>query len=529
MSRSRVLVADKVATEGVDFLRDQPDIEVDFAPGLDPDALRERIRGARGLIVRSGVQVDADLLGAADELRVVGRAGIGVDNIDLATATERGVVVLNTPDANARTTAELTVAHILGISRHLQQADASVRGRKWQRAQFVGTEVSGKTVGVVGFGTIGRIVAGLCRGLGMRVVAYDPFVTAEVFSKAGVEPLELDTLVRAADYVTLHCPLNDKTRGLIDERRIGLMKPGARLINCARGGLVEEQALYDALESGRLAGAALDVYEEEPPFASPLLDLANVSLTPHLGASTEEAQIAVGVEIARLVVEYLRTDEAVSAVNLPPVSSDTARRLRPYLLLANRLGRLVGLLAQSPIRELEVSLRGRASELDGHPLVREALVGLLGRRLSQPVNRVNALHVAKRQGIATKESRSTETHQYLTLIELTAHTAHGTVSVAGTLYDERHPRLVRFDGHEVEAFLQGHLLVTVHADQPGVVGDLGVALASEELNISRMQLAAGTRESPAMAVLEVSQPVSPEAMGRIRALDAIEWAAQITL
>ncbi len=529
MSDARVLVADRVAEEGVTYLRGEPGIEVDYAPGLDASALRERIRQADALIVRSGVQVDADLLGAAERLRVVGRAGIGVDNIDLAAATERGVVVLNTPDANARTTTELTVAHILALSRHLPHAHASVRGKEWNRSAFVGTEVAGKTVGVVGFGTIGRIVASLCRGLGMEVVAYDPFVTPEVFEKAAVTAIDMDGLLAVADYVTLHCPLNDKTRGLIDAERIGRMRVGARLINCARGGIVDERALYEALTDGRLAGAALDVYEQEPPAASPLIDLPNVTLTPHLGASTEEAQIAVGLEIARMVVEFLRTGEALNAVNLPPISTETARRLRPYLELACRLGRLTSLIVPGPIQAIELSLHGRAAELDSHPLTREAIVGLLGDRLSAPINRVNAMHVARRQGISVTESRSDETPQYLSLLRLTARTGERDVSLAGTLFDERHPRLVLIDGHDIEAFLTGHLLITAHLDQPGVVGDLGAVLGAENVNISRMQLGAGPPDGLAMAVLEVSRPLSHAVMSRLNTVRGIKWAAQITL
>ncbi len=529
MSGHRVLVADRVAEEGLTYLRGLPGIVVDYAPGLTPAELQERIREADALIVRSGVQVDAHLLEAAKRLQVVGRAGIGVDNIDLAAATERGVVVLNTPDANARTTAELTVAHILAVSRHLPHAHASVRGKEWNRSAFVGTEVAGKTIGIVGFGTIGRIVALLCRGIGMHVVAYDPYVTEEVFEKAGVTQIDLDGLLAVSDYVTLHCPLNEKTRGLIDAERIGRMRVGARVINCARGGLVDERALFEALTDGRLAGAALDVYEAEPPSDSPLLDLPNVTLTPHLGASTEEAQIAVGVEIARLVVEFLNTGEALSAVNLPPISSETARRLRPYLELSCRLGRLASLIVPGPIQRIELSLQGRAAELDSHPLTREAIVGLLRDRLSAPINRVNAMHVARRQGISVTESRSAETQQYLSLVRLTARTAERDVSLAGTLYDERHPRLVLLDGHDIEAFLQGHLLITSHADQPGVVGDLGAVLGAENVNISRMQLGAGPPDGLAMAVLEVSGPLSDAVMHRIHTLRGIRWAAQISL
>ncbi|MCC7412589.1 MAG: phosphoglycerate dehydrogenase [Gammaproteobacteria bacterium] len=529
MSRKKVFVADSIADEGVQYLRAQPDIEVDFAPGLDAAAVAARMTDVQALIVRSAVKVTAGIIAAGGSLRVIGRAGIGVDNIDTEAATDHGVVVMNTPDANATTTAELAVAHLLSLSRHLQRADASVRAGEWKRSAFVGAEVSGKTVGIVGYGTIGRIVAVRCQGLKMRVVAYDPFVTREMFVNDGVEAIELDALLTQADYVTIHCPLNDKTRNLIDAAQLETMKPDARIINCARGGIVNEQALYDALAAGRIAGAALDVFEVEPPKGSPLLGLANVVFTPHIGASTAEAQVAVGVEIAKQVVTYLRTGEPINAVNLPPISSETLRRLRPYQELAHRLGRLLDLMLPQPIEHVELSLHGRAAELDSHPLVAEAMVGLLGTRLSSPVNRVNALHVARRQGIGITESRTEETHGYVTLIKLSARANGEQVSLAGTLFDERHPRLVRINDYEIEAFLEGNLLLTRHADQPGVIGALGGILGDEKVNISRMQLGMVPGSDKAVAVLEISRPLPEPVLARIAALPAVGKVGQISL
>lgn len=529
MTTKKVFVADKVADAGVAFLREQPGLQIDFTPGLDAEGIKEHLRGAEALIVRSAVQVSAEVIAAADKLKVIGRAGIGVDNIDVDAATERGIVVMNTPDANATTTAELALAHMLSLSRHLPRADASVRAGKWQRSAFVGAEIAGKTVGVIGFGTIGRIAASRCLGLKMRVLAYDPFVTREVFEQEGVEQADLYALLAQADYVTLHCPLNDKTRDLIDAGRIARMKAGARIINCARGGIVNEAALAEALRSGHLAGAALDVFEREPPAGSPLLELPNVVFTPHIGASTAEAQVAVGVEIARQVATYLRTGEAINAVNLPPISSETLRRLRPYQELACRLGRLLALMLPTPIERVELSLHGRAAELDSHPIAAEAIVGLLRERLSSPVNRINALHVARRQGIVLTESRTEETHGYVTLVRLRAHSNGEQVTLAGTLFDERHPRLVRINDYEIEAFLEGNLLLTRHADQPGVVGALGCILGEQQVNIGRMQLGMVPGGDKAVAVLEISQPLSEALMERIAAIPAISKVAQISL
>lgn len=529
MSKKRVFVADNIAEAGVAYLREQPDLEVDFAPGLERAALEEHVREADALVVRSAVKVTADVLAKARRLKVIGRAGIGVDNIDVEAATERGVVVLNTPDANATTTAELAVAHLMSLSRHLPRADASVRAGEWKRSAFVGTEVTGKTVGIIGYGTIGRIVANRCCGLKMRVVAHDPFVTREVFEQDGVEPLELDDLLAQADYVTLHCPLTEKTRGLLDAERLARMKRGARLVNCARGGIVDEAALAEALACGHIAGAALDVFEREPPEGSPVLAQPNAVFTPHLGASTAEAQVAVGVEIARQIAVYLRTGEPINAVNLPPISSETLRRLRPYQSLACRLGRLLALMMPAPIERIEVSLHGRAAELDSHPVAAEAVVGLLQARLDAPVNRVNALHIARRQGIQVVESRTEETQGYLTLVKVSARGEADSVTLAGTLFDELHPRLVRVNDYEIEAFLEGNLLLTRHFDRPGVVGALGAILGEQDVNISRMQLGIAPGTDKAIAVLEISRPLSDDIMRRIGEIPAITKVAQISL
>jgi D-3-phosphoglycerate dehydrogenase len=525
----KVLVADNIAQEGVDYLRAQPGLDVEFAPGLSPEELQARIKTADALVVRSAVQVNAPLMQAAQRLTVIGRAGIGVDNIDVETATERGIVVMNTPDANATTAAELALAHLLSLSRHLPRADASVRAGEWKRAQFIGAEITGKTVGVVGYGTIGRIVAARCLGLKMRVIAYDPFVTRAVFEDDGIEPMDLDGMLGMADYVTIHCPLVDKTRHLFDAARIGRMKPGARLIHCARGGIVDEAALYEALKSGHLAGAALDVFEQEPPKESPLFTLPNIVFTPHIGASTVEAQFAVGVEIARQIATFFQTGEAMSAINLPRIPSEALRRLRPYQELAYRLGRLLNLMLPTPFKHVGLSLHGRATELNAQPLLAEAVVGLLQDRLSSPVNRINALNVAKRQGIHINESRNEETHGYLTLVTLTAVADDERVSLAGTLFDEQHPRLVRINSHEIEAVLQGHILFMRHADQPGVVGQLGTILGENQVNISRMQMGSVPGTDRAVALLEISRPLSGEIMSRIAAIPAISKVGQISL
>jgi D-3-phosphoglycerate dehydrogenase len=526
----RIFVADQIAHEGVEFLRSQAGLEVDFTTGLDVAGVIERVRDCEALIVRSATRVTAEIIAAAPRLRVIGRAGIGVDNIDVEAATERGIVVLNTPDANATTTAELAVAHIMSLSRHLPAADASTRAGKWERSKYMGTELTGKTVGIIGYGTIGRIVASRCLGLKMHVVTYDPYVTREVVEDDGVECMGLDELLETADYVTLHCPLNDSTRNLIDAQRFARMKAGARLVNCARGGIVDEAALHEALRTGRLAGAALDVFEQEPPAGSPLLALPNVVMSPHLGASTTEAQVATGVEIARQVAAFLQSGEAVNAVNLPSVSAEEMRRLRPYQELAVRLGRLLAMMLPGPIGKVEVSLLGRAAELDAHAIAVEALVGLLNERLSVPVNPVNACHNARRQGISLTESRSEQSHGYLTLVRVIGHGDDSrSVTLEGTLFDEQHLRLVRVNDYELEAFLEGNLLLTLHEDRPGVVGALGALLGNANVNISRMQLGLAPAVCRALAVLEISERLSEALLAQIAAIPAICEVHQITM
>jgi D-3-phosphoglycerate dehydrogenase len=524
-----ILVADRIADEGVDYLSGLRGFEVDFAPGLSETELISRIEHYDGLIVRSATQVTRPLIEAAVNLKVIGRAGIGVDNIDVEAATERGMLVLNTPDANATTTAELAVAHILSLSRQLPAADRSVRAGKWERNRFVGTELAGKIAGVIGYGTIGRIVANRLRGLRMKVLAHDPFVTGEVMEEDGVVPATLDEVVSQSDYLTLHCPLVAATRNLINAERIAAMKVGARIINCARGGLIDEQALYQALTDGRLAGAALDVFEHEPPAESSLLTLDNIVLTPHLGASTIEAQLAVGVEIARQVAAFLHDGAATNAVNLPPVSSEVLQRLRPYQGLACRLGRLLTLMLPEPICTMRVCLNGAIADLDIRPIASEALGGLLEGRLSGPLNRVNASHLARRQGIVLEEAVSCESHDYVSTVNVSATSKDKTVEVVGTLFDERHPRLVRVNRYEFESPLEGNLLITQHQDRPGVVGALGEVLGSESINISRMQVGVAPDNDRAIAILAISRPLDDAVMTRIKSIPAIIKAIQLSL
>ncbi len=525
----RVLVADKIAPEGIAHLEAQPGLAVEVVTGLDEDGLCAAVRGCAAVIVRSASRVTARVLAAGDSLEVVGRAGIGVDNIDVARATERGVVVLNTPDANATTTAELTIAHLLSLSRNLPRADRSVRDGKWERSALTGVEVAGKTLGIVGFGTIGRLVAARAKGLRMDLLVHDPFVTAEVIEQAGGEPADLDRLLAEADYVTLHCPVTPATRGMVGEAQLAAMKPGARLINCARGGLVQEEALAAALRAGRLAGAALDVFADEPPTGSPLLELENVVFTPHLGASTREAQVAVGVEIARQVAVYLATGEPIHAVNLPAVSAELLARLRPFGTLARGLGRLLDVLAGGPLEQVELTMAGGPADVRPTQVATEALVGLLGTRFDVPVNQVNAGHLARQQGIGLTAARSDDAGDYRTLLTLVGSGPAGTVTVAGTLFDEHLPRLVRIDDFDIEAVLEGPLLLTHHEDRPGVVAGVGSVLAGVGRNIARMHLGPVGDGGRAMAVIGLDAPADAATLQALARVPSVLAVHQVDL
>ncbi|MGR9099517.1 MAG: phosphoglycerate dehydrogenase [Gammaproteobacteria bacterium] len=525
----KILIADKLSEAGINFLNEQPNIRVHIETGLTEDQLCQIIGEYDALLIRSGAKVTKKVLQAGVNLKVVGRAGIGVDNVDVRAATELGVIVMNTPDANATTTAELAIAHMMSLSRHLPVADRSIRAGLWERNKLMGTELAYKTLGVFGFGTIGRIVSQRALGLKMRVIAYDPFVTAEMFEELGVEPVSFDELISDSDYLTLHCPLNDKTRNAIGEEQITKMKKGARIINCARGGLIDETALYNALKNGHLAGAALDVYANEPPKDSPLMELENIVFTPHLGASTHEAQVAVSVEIARQVVTYLNTGEAVNALNLPRLSAEELKKCRPFMKLAAILGRVMANLATMPIESIEIALFGKAADVDFHPISVEALVGVLSCQLSIPVNRVNAVDLAKRQGISLTESRTEETHDYLSLIRLTGKYGNQSLSLSGTLLGDRHPRLVWIDDYEIEVIPEGTLLVTRHEDKPGVIAALGAVLGNANVNISRMQVGLANKKNEAMAVISISSPVNEKLMAAICDIPAVHTATQIEL
>ncbi len=512
----RVLISDKVSPRAVEVLRESG-IEADLRTGLDEDELIAVIGDYDGLIVRSATKVTARLLEAARSLKVIGRAGIGVDNIDLEAATQRGIVVMNTPTGNAVTTAEHAIALMFALARKIPEADRSTQAGKWEKSRFMGVEITNKTLGIAGCGNIGSIVADRARGLRMQVIAYDPFLPPERAAALGVERVDKDELLARSDFLTLHLPLTEATRNFIDREAIARMKPGIRLIDCARGGLVDEAALREALESGHVAGAALDVFSVEPARENVLFGAPNFVATPHLGASTTEAQENVALEVARQVSDYLLTGAVVNAVNTPSISAEEASELRPCMVLAEQLGSFIGQVAETSLQSVTVEYAGQVAGVNTGLLTNVVLQGLLKRWL-ETVNYVNAPVFARERGIVVKEIRQEECADYQSTITLTVSTERQTRTVVGTLYAGDKPRIVRVQEVPVEAELGPHMLYIRNRDRPGLIGRLGTLLAEAGVNIATFHLGRTEPGGDALALVQVDQPISEETLKRIRAL-----------
>jgi D-3-phosphoglycerate dehydrogenase / 2-oxoglutarate reductase len=503
---ARVLIADELSPAAVAVLEERG-ILVDVRPGLAEADLAAVVGDYDGLAVRSATKVTARVLDAAGNLKVIGRAGIGVDNIDLAAATGRGVVVMNTPFGNSVTTAEHALALMLALARRVPAADRSTRAGKWEKSRFVGTELAGKVLGLMGCGNIGAIVADRAQGLKMRVIAYDPYLAPERALDLGVERVSFDDLLARADLISLHAPLTDSTRNMLDRAALASTKPGVRIVNCARGGLIDEAALYDAIRSGHVAGAALDVFAEEPARGSPLFELDEVVVTPHLGASTAEAQEKVAVQIAEQIADYLTTGAVVNALNLPSISAEEAPRLRPYLTLAQQLGSFAGQLTETGLRAVTVTYAGQVAQLNTQPLTAALLQGLLAPWLAS-VNVVNAPVVARARNIAVTTVHREQAEGYQTLIRLAVETERGERTVAGTLFHEERPRVIEVNGIETEAQLGPHMLYVRNEDKPGIIGALGKTLGDAGINIATFHLGRSRPGGEAIALVLIDQPLS---------------------
>ncbi|MGH9941215.1 MAG: phosphoglycerate dehydrogenase [Pyrinomonadaceae bacterium] len=530
MGDIRILVSDDVSESGLEPLR-TAGFTVDKRTGLKPEELRELLPAYDGLIVRSETKVTAPLLDAATGLRAIGRAGVGVDNIDVPAATARGVVVMNAPDGNTMTTAEHAVALLLALARHLPAGNASLRAGRWERKKFVGVELRGKTLGIIGLGRIGRVVACRAQGFEMKVLAYDPFVTPEQARDAEIELASLEEVCRRADFLTVHTPLTAETRGIIGAGELSLMKPDARVINCARGGLVDEQALYVAIKENRIAGAAFDVFEQEPPPADhPLLQLEQVIATPHLGASTKEAQEGVAVTVAEQMRDYFLTGALRGAVNAPALGAHELNVLQPYIDLAYRLGRFQAQLLDEAVREVRIEYAGEVAELDAAPVTRSFLAGLL-RDVSARVNSVNAFHIAEERGIKVTSSYE-RGGVSPSAVNTRAVTAHGhEQSVSGALFGPGGDggRITEINGFRIEAIPAGHMVVTRNRDVPGVIGHVGTIFGRHGVNISRFHLGRLDPGGEAMAVNETDAPAGDATLEDLRRAAQIISARRIEL
>jgi D-3-phosphoglycerate dehydrogenase/(S)-sulfolactate dehydrogenase len=535
----RILISDDLSPESKTILERIPGAQVDFKVGLKPAELREVIGGYDALAVRSATKVTADVLAAAGKLRVIGRAGTGVDNIDLPAATRKGVVVMNAPGGNSISVAEHTLALLLALARQIADASTSTRAGKWEKKKFSsGRELAGKVLGVVGTGAIGSLVSERARAFGMRVIGYDPLLTAEAAQKQGIELTSLDELFKRADAVTLHVPLTEQTANMVNAQRLSTMKPGALLVNCARGGLVDEAALAAALKGGQLGGAALDVFEKEPPAPDhPLFACANFIGTPHLGGSTEDAQDKVAVIVCESMVEYLTRGTIRNAVNVPSVSGEVLQRLLPWLGLAEKLGALAGQLALQgqagqPVLQpeaLEIAYAGEVAEEPTAPLTAAALKGLLGHFLAEPVNEISGPALARERGLSVVETKNADTPDFASLLTLRLRGKGAPLEVAGTIVGKREPRIVRVDAFEVEASPEGCLVVIVNEDAPGVVGNVGHTLGEAQVNIAQLALARDRARGEALALVNLDTRATPELLEKLRKLPHVRRVLQVVL
>jgi D-3-phosphoglycerate dehydrogenase len=524
----KVLISDKLSPAAVAIFQSRG-IETDFKPGLSPADLRAIIGEYDGLAVRSATKVTKELLDAAPNLKVVGRAGIGVDNVDIKSATARGVVVMNTPHGNSITTAEHAIAMMFALARQIPEASSSTKAGKWEKNRFMGVELTGKTLGLIGCGNIGSIVADRAVGLRMKVIAYDPYLSEKRAIELGVEKADLDTVLSRADIITVHTPLTDATKNILSREALAKTKKGVRIINCARGGLVDEEALADALKSGHVAGAALDVFVTEPATDSPLFGLENVVCTPHLGAATAEAQENVALQVAEQMSDFLLTGAVSNAINMPSVTAEEAPRLKPYMELCRLLGAFAGQMTQARegvLRRVVIEYEGHAAGLNTRPLTAAVLSGLMSP-LMAGVNMVNAPVAARDHGIDVAETVHDRPSEYQTLVRITVQTDEQTRTVAGTLFAGSRPRIVEIKGIPVEADFARHMLYVTNQDKPGFIGRFGATLAGAGINIATFHLGRSEAGGDAICLVSVDEQVPEDVLEMVRTLPLVMQATAL--
>jgi D-3-phosphoglycerate dehydrogenase len=520
----RVLVSDKLSTAAVDIFK-RRGVEVDFRPdlGKDKEALAAAIGDYDGLAIRSATKVTQKILERASRLKVIGRAGIGVDNVDVPAATARGVIVMNTPFGNSITTAEHAIALMFAVAREIPAADASTQAGQWEKNRFMGVEITAKTLGLIGCGNIGSIVADRAIGLKMRVAAYDPFLSAERAVELGVEKVELDELFERADFISLHVPMTDKTRNIVDAAAIAKMKKGVRILNCARGGLVDEIALRAALDAGHVAGAGFDVFTEEPAEANPLFGHPAVVCTPHLGAATTEAQENVALQVAEQMSDYLIRGAVANAINAPSITAEEAPRLKPFVALAERLGSFAGQLTDAGLKSVRIEYEGEVASMNAKALTSAAITGLL-RPLLADINMVSAPVIARERGVAIEEVRREEAETYESVIRLTVETDSLTRHVAGTVFADGKPRIIDIKGIEIEAAFAPSMLYVTNDDKPGYVGALGQTLGAAGVNIATFNLGRAAQGGEAIALVQIDGDIPAEVVAKVEALEHVTQA-----
>ncbi len=517
----KVLVSDNLGDAGIKIFQDEPGIEVDVKTGLEPNALKSIIGDYDALVIRSATKVTEELLEAGKNLKVVGRAGIGLDNVDVPAATKRGVVVMNTPTGNVITTAEHTIAMMMALTRNIPWGTSTLKSGLWEKKKLQGREVFNKVLGLIGFGKIGSIVADRARGLKMQVIVHDPFVTPEQIEKAGFEPVSLQELYRRSDYITVHVPKLKDTVGLLNKAAFDQMKDGVMIINCARGGIVDEADLNEALRTGKVAGAALDVFEHEPPGVCPLFEVDRVICTPHLGASTAEAQTNVAVQVAEQIIAYLKSGTIINAVNVPAVSGELMGKIGPLLTLADRMGCLLAQLSGGPVKEVVIEYAGDFQDLDLSPVTTAVLKGLLTPMVKDAVNFVNAAVLAKERGLKVTEARVAETEEYINLITVQAISDEGTSKVAGTIFGKKNPRVVNINNFRLELRPEGRFVLIHNHDKPGAIGSIGTLLGESKINISRMRVGKEEGGDKTMIFLRTDHIIPDAVMEKLRKLPLI--------
>jgi len=527
--RMKILVTEPLSDRGIQVLEEAPGFEVDVNTNLSHDELLGVIKSYEALIIRSGTTVSAEIIEAADRLKVIGRAGIDLENVDIPAASKRGIVVMNTPEVNVIATAEHAIAMLMALSRSIPQAAASMRAHRWEKERFRGKEIFDKTLGVIGFGRIGRVVAERARGLKLNVIAYDPHIPAEAIRRLGAEPVTLGELLARSDCITVHTPITPETSNLINAGCFARMKRGVLIVNCARGGIVNERDLYQALQDGIVAGAALDVFEREPPEANPLLDLENVIATPHLGAATDEAQENVAVAVANQIADFLRNGTIRNAVNFPAVDGETMATLRPYLTLAEKLGSMVTQITRGGLQEIAVDFIGDVVKYDTTPLTIALLKGVLTPILGDEVNFVNAPILAKERDIRVRESKRIEAEDFTNLITVRLKTTELDNTVSGTIFGRRDARLVRINDFRLESVLEGHLLLIYNYDKPGTIGAIGTCLGRHRINIATMDVGQVIESGQNIILLRTDTPVPPHVQKELLALDNVLFVQRLEL